>query len=200
MSKHVEFIFDFASPNAYLAHQILPEICAQNGATLSYTPCLLGGIFKATNNQAPMIANANIQNKMDYDMLEMRRFIDKHNLTDFRMNPHFPVITLMLMRGAVAAEMDGYLTDYIEKMVACMWEQGLKLDDPEVLHKAYSDAGFDADKLMAQMQDAAVKTKLAENTQSAVERGAFGIPTFFVDGEIYFGKDRLGVIAEALAS
>ncbi len=198
MSKTIDFIFDFASPNAYLVHKVVPEIEARSGAKFNYIPCLLGGIFKATGNQAPMIAFGGIKNKPEYDMLEMQRFITRHNLTDFKMNPHFPVITLMLMRGALVAERDGYLSEYVDAMLRGLWEQELKLDDPEVLHKAYVDAGFDADKIMADMGGDAIKAKLMENTNNAVERGAFGIPTFFVGDEIFFGKERLGQVEDLL--
>ena len=199
MSKTVDFIFDFASPNAYLVHKIVPEIEARTGASFNYIPCLLGGIFKATGNQAPMIAFGDIKNKPEYEALEMQRFIARHNLTDFKMNPHFPVISLMLVRGALVAERDGYLMKYIDAMVDAMWEQGLKLDDPEVLHKAYADASFDADKIMTDMSDDAIKSKLMENTNAAVARGAFGVPTFFVRDEIFFGKERLGQVEDMLA-
>ena len=199
MSKTVDFIFDFASPNAYLVHKIVPEIEARTGARFNYIPCLLGGIFKATGNQAPMIAFGGIKNKPEYDALEMQRFITRHKLTGFNMNPHFPVISLMLVRGALVAERDGYLMKYIDAMVDAMWEQGLKLDDAEVLHKALADAGFDADKIMTDMGDEAIKAKLLENTNAAVARGAFGIPTFFVGDEMFFGKERLGQVEELLA-
>ena len=199
MSKTVDFIFDFASPNAYLVHKIVPEIEARTGAVFNYIPCLLGGIFKATGNQAPMIAFGGIKNKPEYDAIEMQRFITRHNLNGFKMNPHFPVISLMLVRGALVAERDGYLMKYIDAMIDALWEQELKLDDPEVLHKALADAGFDADKIMTDMGDEAIKAKLLENTNAAVERGAFGIPTFFVGDEIFFGKERLGQVEELLA-
>jgi len=199
MSKTVDFIFDFASPNAYLVHKVIPEIEARSGAHFNYIPCLLGGIFKATGNQAPMIAFGGIKNKPEYDALEMQRFITRHKLTGFNMNPHFPVISLMLVRGALVAERDGYLMKYIDAMVDAMWEQGLKLDDAEVLHKALADAGFDADKIMTDMGDEAIKAKLLENTNAAVARGAFGIPTFFVGDEMFFGKERLGQVEELLA-
>ena len=199
MSKTVDFIFDFASPNAYLVHKVIPEIEARSGAHFNYIPCLLGGIFKATGNQAPMIAFGGIKNKPEYDALEMQRFITRHKLTGFNMNPHFPVISLMLVRGALVAERDGYLMKYIDAMVDAMWEQGLKLDDAEVLHKALADAGFDADKIMTDMGDEAIKAKLLENTNAAVARGAFGIPTFFVGDKMFFGKERLGQVEELLA-
>ena len=198
MSQTIDFIFDFASPNAYLVHKIIPDIEARTSARFEYIPCLLGGIFKATNNQAPMIAFGAIPNKMAYENLEMQRFIELHKLSKFKMNPHFPVNTLMLARGAIVAQGEGFLPAYIDAMVAALWEQGLKLDDGEVLHKAFADAGFDADALMAKMSEPDVKAQLARNTEHAVSRGAFGIPTFFVGEEIFFGKERLDQVEAAL--
>ena len=198
MTKTVDFIFDFASPNGYLVHHAIPEIEARTGAQFIYKPCLLGGIFKLTNNQAPMIAFGDIPKKMAYDGIEMERFIARHNLTNFKMNPHFPIITLQLMRAATAAEGDGYLMDFINAMLPCVWEKGLKMDDPEVIRAAFIEAGFDADKLFEQMGSDEVKGRLMANTQDAVDRGAFGVPTFFVGDEIFFGKERLGQVEEML--
>lgn len=198
MTKTVDFIFDFASPNAYLCHKVLPEISARTGAAFNYIPCLLGGIFKSTGNQAPMMAFNGIKGKLEYDGLEMQRFIKKHALTKFAMNPHFPVNTLLLMRGAVAAEMDGRLMAYVDAGVAHMWEEGLKMDDPDVYADAMTKAGFDGADLLARTQDPAVKQKLVDNTAAAVERGCFGIPTFYVGDEIFFGKERLGQMEEEI--
>ena len=198
MSKTVDFIFDFASPNGYFCHKVIPDIEARTGAKFVYKPCLLGGIHKLSNNQAPMVAFADIPLKMEYDSIEIDRFIKKHAIDEFKMNPNFPIITLQLMRAAVAADMDGYLMEFIEAMLPCMWEKELKMDDPEVLKAAFSDAGFDADKIFEQMASDEVKAKLISNTQEAVDRGAFGIPTFFVGDEIFFGKERLGQIEELL--
>ena len=197
MSKTIDFIFDFGSPNAYFSHQVLPKLAAEKGASLNYIPCLLGGIFKLTNNQAPMVAFANVKGKVAYDMLEIKRFIEKHGLTKFQMNPHFPVNTLLLVRGAIAADKDGRLGDYIEVGLKAMWEDGLNMSDPEVFAKVFTDGGFDGAKLLAATQDQAVKDQLMANTAEAVERGAFGIPTFYVGDEMFFGKDRIDqVIAE----
>ncbi|HYC57367.1 MAG TPA: 2-hydroxychromene-2-carboxylate isomerase [Candidatus Binatia bacterium] len=200
MSVTVDFIFDFGSPNAYLAHRVLPAIVQRTGAVFRYVPCLLGGIFKATGNQPPMVAFGGVKGKLDYDMLETRRFIARHRLTEFRFNPHFPVNTLMLMRGAVAAEIDGRLVEYVEAGLQCMWEQGLKMDDPAVYVEAMTKAGFDGAALLERTQDPAVKATLAENTAAAVERGAFGIPTFYVGDEMFFGKDRLGQVEEEIVA
>ena len=191
MSKTIDFIFDFGSPNAYFSHQVLPKLAAEKGASINYIPCLLGGIFKLTNNQAPMVAFANVKGKVAYDMLEIKRFIEKHGLTKFQMNPHFPVNTLLLVRGAIAADKDGRLGDYIEVGLKAMWEDGLNMSDPEVFAKVFTDGGFDGAKLLAATQDQSVKDQLMANTSEAVERGAFGIPTFYVGDEMFFGKDRI---------
>lgn len=199
MSKTLEFVFDFGSPNAYLAYKALPPILQRTGAELEILPCLLGGIFKATGNQPPMAAYGNVSNKMAYEQKEMERFIAKHGLSAFRFNPHFPVNTLLLMRGAIAADEAGALERYIEAGLAAMWEAGLKMDDPQVFASAMNDAGLDGSALLERTQDPQVKARLIDNTEKAVARGAFGIPTFFVGDEMFFGKDRLDQVEAELA-
>ena len=199
MTKTVEFLFDFGSPNAYLSHRVVPAIEVRTGARFVYTPVLLGGIFKLTNNQSPIVAFANVKNKLDYEMLETRRFVARHKLDAFTFNPHFPVNTLQIMRGAVAAEAEGVLAAYVEAVFQHMWERPKKMDDPEVIRAALTESGLDAERLLARTQDPRVKDALAANTQRAVERGAFGVPTFFVGKEMYFGKDRLRDVEEELA-
>ncbi|PZO91681.1 MAG: disulfide bond formation protein DsbA [Sphingomonas sanxanigenens] len=194
----VEFLFDFGSPNAYLCHRVIPEIEARTGATFDYVPVLLGGIFRATGNQSPATAFGHIRNKPDYDDLEMKRFVARHGLAEFRMNPFFPVNTLALMRGAVAAQRIGVFDRYVDAMFDYMWADCRKMDDPAVLMAALAEAGLPARELGELAQDAGVKQQLIDNTTQAVERGAFGSPTFFVDGEIYFGKDRLREVEEAI--
>jgi 2-hydroxychromene-2-carboxylate isomerase len=194
----IEFIFDFASPNAYLAYRALPPILERTGAELTIVPCLLGGIFKATNNTAPMVAFAPIKGKVEYEMLELRRFIARHRLDKFRMNPHFPVTSLMLMRGLIAAQERGHEAQFLEMGLKGMWEDGLKLDDREVLAQTIHTAGMDGVSLMDLIQTDAVKQKLVGNTAAAVERGVFGIPTFFVGKEMFFGKERLLQVEEAV--
>jgi 2-hydroxychromene-2-carboxylate isomerase len=198
MSATIEFIFDFASPNAYLAYRALPPIVERTCARLDIVPCLLGGIFKATGNQPPMIAFAPVKGKFDYERLEIRRFIAKHRLDKFRLNPHFPVNSLMLMRGFIAARDAGHGAAYLEMGLRGMWEDGLKLDDPDVLARAIDAAGLDLASLLAAAQTEGVKRKLTDNTAKAVERGVFGVPTFFVGKEMFFGKERLGQVAEAV--
>ncbi|WP_421861848.1 2-hydroxychromene-2-carboxylate isomerase [Parvibaculum sp.] len=198
MSKQVEFLFDFGSPNAYLASKAIPAIEQRTGATFKYVPVLLGGIFKATGNVSPAISEAGIRNKPEYGALEIQRFIKKHNLTKFKFNTHFPVNTLQIMRGAIAAEMDGVLPKYFEVVASAMWEQSLKMDEADIIKSALDAGGIDGAHILSRIQDGEVKAKLIANTEDAVARGAFGIPTFFVDGDIYFGKDRLRDVEEAI--
>jgi len=200
MTKKIDFYFDFASPNAYLSHKVIPGIEQRTGASFNYIPVLLGGIFKTTNNKPPMEAFMGITNKNEYQSLEMSRFIERYRLNKFEMNPHFPVITLQIMRGAIAADIDGYLSEYVEKVMTHMWEEPKKMDDPEVILSAFKESGLDADRLISQIQEPNIKTKLITNTEKAVQRGAFGIPTFFIDEEMYFGKDTLWQIEEKVSN
>lgn len=196
--KTIDFIFDFGSPNAYLALPPLRDVAGKHGAEINLVPCLLGGIFKATGNQAPMMANAGIKGKNEYMMLEMRRFIEKHGFTRFAMNPHFPVNTLLAMRAMVAARHRGEEAAYVDAVLKAMWEDGEKMDDAQVFVAVLDRAGLDGAALAEAAQDQAVKDELAANTAEAVERGAFGIPTFFIGSEMFFGKDRIEQIDEWL--
>lgn len=198
MPNTVDFLFDFGSPNAYLAHQVIPGIEARTGVRFDYVPVLLGGLFKLANNRSPMEANAGIPLKRAYDMLEMRRFIQRHQLTQFQMNPHFPVNTLGIMRGAVAAQRAGVLAPYVDAVFGAMWERGANMADVAVITAELNAAGLDGAALVAATQDAAVKDELMANTQAAHARGAFGSPIFFVGEEMYFGKDRLGEVEEEI--
>jgi len=200
MTKRLDFIFDFGSPNAYLSWKVLPAILERTGAELNLIPCLLGGIFKATNNQSPMQAFGGVRNKLAYEMLETQRFVARHGLSAYRMNPHFPVNTLLIMRGLVAARRAGVGEAYAAAVLKAMWEDGRKMDDPAVVAEVLGAAGLDAEAILAATQDPAVKAELVANTEAAVERGAFGIPTFYVGDEMFFGKDRLGQVEEALAA
>ncbi len=198
MTPTIEFLFDFGSPNVYLAYRALPPILERTGARLDITPCLLGGIFKATNNQSPVVAFAPVKGKVEYEMLEIRRFVIRNRIDKFRLNPHFPVNTLMPMRGLVAAGEAGVQAAYLEMGLRGMWEDGLKLDDPEVLKKAADAAGLDGEGLLQAAASEPVKRTLAGNTAKAVERGVFGLPAFFVGKEMFWGKERLGQVEEAV--
>lgn len=199
MSRSIELIFDFASPNVYLAHRVLTGIAKRSGAELRITPCLLGGIFKLTNNQSPMAAFSQVKGKLDYETLETQRFIAKHKLHDFKWNPHFPVNTLQIMRGLIAAQHLGVAHQYRQVVSAAMWEQGEKMDDVNVVERVLASAGLDSAKLFALAQSPDVKAELVANTEAAVQRGVFGLPTIFVGQEMFFGKERLGQVEELLA-
>mgnify|MGYP003628623465 FL=1 len=199
MTRTIELIFDFVSPNAYLIWSPLKDLAEKYGATIEITPAFLGGMHKLTGNAPPFVRDAEVKGKNDYAMLEMNRFITKHGLTKFRMNPKFPFNTITLQRMLVALEPERRF-GLIDALLPAIWEQGLDVTDGDTLGKILHNAGFDGQELLARTQDPEVKQALIDNTEKAVERGAFGIPTMFVDGEIYFGKERLGQIEEQLAA
>lgn len=194
----VEFQFDFGSPNAYLAEYALPGIEKRTGVKFDYVPVLLGGIYKATNNMSPFDSLRGIKNKPEYNALETQRFIRKHNITKFKQNPFFPVNTLMLMRGAWAAQFENVFEPYFRAAYHHMWEEPKKMDDVETFRAAFISSGIDIDKLIARAQQDDVKKKLIEVTTDAVNRGAFGSPTFFVGTEMFFGKDQLRDVEESI--
>lgn len=194
----VRFLFDFGSPNAYLCHRVIPQIEARTGASFVYEPVLLGGIFKLTGNQSPATAFGHIKNKPEYDRLEIRRFVERHGLTDFRFNPHFPVNTLQLMRGAVAAQTLGVFKPFVERILEDMWARGRKMDDPEVYAASLAEADLPVEELLRLSQTDPVKSDLVANTHGAVAAGVFGIPSFLVGRELYFGKDRLREVEEEI--
>ena len=199
MTTPTQFLFDFGSPNAYLCHKVLAGIEARTQTRIEYVPILLGGLFKLSNNRSPGEAFAGIPNKGAYDRLEVRRFIARHQLNKFRMNPFFPVNTLKIMRLAVAAQALGCAPVYIDTVYSAMWEQARNMDDADEIAAVLRDAGLDAPALLAKAQEPDIKARLVANTQSAFERGAFGSPTFFVGSEMFFGKDRLRDVEEEMA-
>lgn len=198
MPLKVEFLFDFGSPNAYLAELVLPGVERRTGVKFEYVPVLLGGIFKATGNLSPFESLRGIKNKPEYQALETQRFIRRHNATKFRQNPFFPVNTLMLMRGAVAAQFEGVFDPYFRAAYHHMWEEPKKMDDLETFRTAFISSGIDIDRLIARAQQDDVKKGLIDRTTDAVNRGAFGSPTFFVGKEMFFGKDQLRDVEESI--
>ena len=194
----VQFLFDFGSPNAFLAHRAIPAIERRTGVRFGYMPILLGGLFKLTGNQSPATAFAGIRNKPEYQRLEMKRFIARHAIADFVFNPHFPINTLQLMRGAVAAQELGVFERYVDAIYDAMWTLGLDLGEPEVVAATLKRAGLPAEQLFTQSQAPEVKQRLLDNTQAAFESGAFGSPSFVVGEELYFGKDSLRDVEEEI--
>ena len=196
----VEFQFDFGSPNAYLAELVLPEIERRTGVKFDYIPVLLGGVYKATGNMSPFDSLRGIKNKPEYNALETQRFLRRHNITKFKPNPFFPVNTLTLMRGAVAAQFEGMFEPYFRAAYHHMWVEPKKMDDPQVFREAFLSSGIDIDRLITRALQDDVKKKLIENTSDAVARGTFGSPTFFVGNEIFFGKDSLHNVEEEIVT
>ena len=194
----VEFQFDFGSPNAYLAELVIPSIERRTGAKFEYVPVLLGGIYKATGNMSPADSLRGIKNKPEYQALETQRFLRRHNITKFHQNPFFPVNTLMLMRGGVAAQFEGMFEPYFRAAFHHMWEEPKKMDDLEVFRAAFESSAIDIDRLIARAQQDDVKKRLIDLTTDAVKRGAFGSPTFFVGKEMFFGKDQLRDVEESI--
>ena len=204
MADRVELIFDFVSPNAYLIWWPLRDVVKRTGAELDVTPVFLGGMHKLTGNAPPMIRNKDVKGKVEYDMLEMQRFIAKHNLTKYKLHPQFPFNSITLQRMLYAADQDGRGVQFVEALLPAIWEEGVDITDPGALGAAVQAAGFDAKDLFERSQSQEVKDGLVANTSHAVERGAFGIPTMYVGPkggktEMFFGKERLAQIEEELA-
>ncbi len=198
MAPRVEFHFDFGSPNAYLSHLVIPAIERRTGVAFEYVPVLLGGVFKATGNVSPAVSLRGIRNKGEYTALETKRFLARHRITSYAWNPHFPVNTLQIMRGAVAAQRLGCFARYVDEVYRHMWAEPKKLDEPEVIRAALTLSGLPADALLARASDPDVKQELLANTERAVARGVFGSPSFFIGDELYFGKDRLREVEEEI--
>ena len=189
---NVDFIFDFASPNAYLCHKAIKNLEKAHDIKFNYIPCLLGGIMKLSNNQPPMVTLAEIPNKSKYEFdTAFNRFMKEHNITNFKMNKHFPVNTISLIRGAIVAQKNDFFNEYIEIVLSGLWEQSLKLDSPEALYELLKKNDCHPDIIIEGISTDEIKQEIIANTSMAVEKGAFGIPTFFVEEEMFYGKDTL---------
>ena len=194
---NVDFIFDFASPNAYLCHKAIRNLEKTHNIKFNYVPCLLGGIMKLSNNQPPMVTLAEIPNKMKYEFdTAFNRFMREHSITKFKMNEHFPVNAISLIRGAIVAQKNNFFDAYVEIVLSGLWEQSLKLDSPEALHELLIKNDCHADLVIEGIAKEEIKEELIANTSEAVEKGAFGIPTFFVADEMFYGKDSLRELKE----
>jgi|TARA_B100000900_G_scaffold312091_2_gene270921 2-hydroxychromene-2-carboxylate isomerase len=194
---NVDFIFDFASPNAYLCHKAIQNLEKNHDIKFNYVPCLLGGIMKLSNNQPPMVTLAEIPNKMKYEFdTAFNRFMKEHSITKFKMNEYFPVNTISLIRGAIVAQKNDFFDSYVEIILCGLWEQSLKLDSPEALHEILTEHDCHADLVIEGIAKDDIKEELIANTSKATEKGAFGIPTFFVEDEMFYGKDTLRELKE----
>lgn len=198
MNPHVEFHFDFGSPNAYLSHLVVPEIERRTGVRFEYVPVLLGGVFKATGNASPAVSLQGVKNKGEYTALETQRFLARHGITRYAFNPFFPVNTLQIMRGAVAAKRIGCYERYVDEVYRHMWADPRKMDDPAVVAAALEESGLPVRELLALASDAGVKQELIANTERSVARGTFGSPSFYVGDALFFGKDRLREVEEEI--
>ena len=196
----VDFIYDVATPNGYLAHKVVPEFEKRTNTTFNYIPCLAGGIFKLTNNTPPLLANADVKNKSDYFFVEMNRWIKKHNINRFKNNSNFPQNSLLIQRGAIAAKQLDILKEYVECAMSGMWEKDLNIQEKDVLKQALENDGIDHKKIFEIIETQECKDQLIANTSWAVEKGAFGIPTFLIDDQIFFGKDHMYQLEEYINS
>ena len=196
----VDFIFDIASPNAYFCHQLIPGFEERTGVKFNYVPCLLGGIMKLSGNQPPFVAFADIKNKNNYQFIEIERFIKQHKLDKYKFNSHFPQNTVNVQRGAIAAQELDIFDQYIEVMLCAMWEEGKNLSDLGVLQETLINNKRDAEAIIQIVTSQECKDKLIKNTSEAVDKGAFGVPTFFMDEQIFFGKDHLYQLEEYINS
>lgn len=197
--KTIEYIFDFGAPNGYLAWYPLKDIAARTDARLVVTPVFLGGMHKLTGNAPPMVRDAGVKGKVAYAALEFQRFLDRHGMDKFRIHPALPFNSILPQRVLVAAGDEAERHAIVEALLPAVWERNIDCGDIEVVGRELAGAGLDAERLLAATQDAAVKAELADNTERAVARGAFGIPTYFVDDEMWFGKERLGQLESYLA-
>ena len=196
----VDFIFDVASPNAYFCHKLIPDFKKRTGVEFEYVPCLLGGIMKLSGNQPPFVAFADIPNKNKYQFIEIERFIKQHNLKEFKFNSSFPMNTVQLQRGALAAQELGIFERYLEIILEAMWEKDINLADLDIFKSTLSENNIDAESVIGIITSQACKDQLIANTTDAVNRGAFGVPTFFYDDQIFFGKDHLHQLEEYINS
>jgi 2-hydroxychromene-2-carboxylate isomerase len=188
--QQIEFMYDFGSPNAYLVHKCLPEIASKTSAEIVFHPILIGGVFKATNNQPPMMAFANVPGKNEYMRVEMARFIERHQMP-FQFNPNFPVNTLNVMRAAVFAQGKAWEVDYIDAVFDAMWVNGQNMSDLDVVSQVLGAANLPAEDIINAMQDPEIKSSLMDVTSAAVARKTYGSPTMFIGDEMFFGKDSL---------
>ena len=193
MNKTVEFFFDFGSPASYLAWTQLPRIAKAQGAQIIWRPMLLGGVFKATGNQSPVL----IPSKGRWMLQDLARFAARYDVP-MQFNPHFPINTLTLMRGAAGYENSEQFARYVQVMFEALWTQQKNLSKPEVVAQVLSAAGFDPAEFEQLVNDETVKDRLKATTEEAIKRGVFGAPTFFIGTEMHFGQDRLDFVADAL--
>ena len=193
MARALEFFFDYGSPYSYLADTQVEAIAQRAGATLERKPMLLGGVFKATGNTSP----AGFAPKSELSSFDMPMWA-RHYGVPFARNPHFPVNTLNLMRGAAAAQIDGLFDRYHPAIFRAMWVEERNLDDMAEVAAVLKSAGLDPAHFGNRIASQDVKDRLKSTTEEAVARGVFGAPTSFVGDMMFFGNDRLPFVEMAL--
>jgi 2-hydroxychromene-2-carboxylate isomerase len=195
MSKTVEFYFDLGSPATYLAYTQLPKICEQTDSQLVYVPILLGGVFKATGNASP----ATVPAKGRYMFIDLDRYAKRYGVR-LKINPHFPINTLVLMRAVTGMQMrhPERFAAFVDCLFKALWIEGRNLNDPATVGAVLSENGFDPEEILALSAEEDVKSALKDTTEKAVQRGVFGAPSMFVGEQLFFGQDRLDFVIEAL--
>jgi len=195
MAKVIEFYYDFGSPYSYLAFKRLQQLKEEYDAIVDYKPVLVGGIFNATDNRAPLV----VVPKREYMLTDLRRYATRYRVP-FRMNPHFPINTIAVMRGAIKAIELDCLERYTDIVFQAVWEDGKDMGDLEVILDTLNKADLNGDVLVAANNDQAIKDSLREHTEQAIKRGLFGVPTMIVGTDMYFGQDRMFFIEEQLTT
>lgn len=197
MQKTFDYYFDFGSPASYLAFTQLAKLAADTGATAIHKPMLLGGVFQATGNHSPVTIPA----KGKYTFTDFARFAKRYGVP-LVSNPHFPINTLMLMRGAMGLQMSdaARFMPYCQAIYQAIWVDAKNMNDPATVGQVLHTAGFDPAAMVALANQQATKDALKAATETAVARGVFGAPTFFVGEHMFWGQDRLDFVREALAA
>jgi 2-hydroxychromene-2-carboxylate isomerase len=194
MSDRIDFYFDYGSPTSYLAYKQLPGVIMRTGVEVDHRPILLGGVYQATSNHSPL----DLPLKRKWMEGDMQFFAERYGVP-FAPNPYFPINTLVLMRGAVYAQQEGFLDQYSDAVFHAMWGSPENMNEPAVIAKVLQSADLNVQKIVAATQDPAIKEQLKSNTQEAIDRGAFGAPIIFIGDRMFFGQDRVQYVEEILA-
>ena len=199
MTSPYEFHFDYLSPNAYLAHRVIPALEDRTGVEFRYVPVAIMGQFKATNNKPSPVQMQGVKNKPEYVVLEMQRFSKKHGIT-YHLPKPFPFDSRPFLAGTVIAEREGVGAAYIDAIFTAAYEDRRDMTDASVIEAILEEGNFPKSAILGAQEDDTVKAELKANLEDSVKRGTFGSPNFFVGEEMFFGKDRLELIEEAIAS
>ena len=186
----IEYFWDAASPYTYFASTQIDALAERCGATVEYRPFLIGAAFKATGNAPPGLS---VPAKGKYMMSDLKNCA-AYIKVPVSMPASFPINSLLPMRAAVAAMQGDQGSAFARAIMKAHWGEGKDVSQPEVLQTIADELGLDGGALIAATQDQAIKDELKANCESAISRGAFGAPTFFVNGTMFFGHDRMPVM------